>query len=459
MLTGDEDMEISALAKQGWTISAIARHVGHDRKTVRRYLGVDVETGVRANSTAYRFDRFEPYLAQRLSDDAHVWATVLHAEIVALGYEGAYPTFTRKLRERGLRPHCEPCAGVSGRPTVDIEHPPGAETQWDWLELSETPWGEKAWVLVGALSHSSKFRVWFSESDDQPHLIVSLREVSRRLGGVTRDWRFDRMATVINPTSGRVQSSFVPVAKHFGVRVLACPPRRGNRKGVVEKNIHYLTQGWWRTARVSTSAEAQTSADVFCVKVADLRPRIVEEPERSQGGSGVAYVRLAPEDPPVRRLTVAEAAALEPLLPLPATAYPIEVEITRRVAANGLVALWGNQYSVAPAVIGGDVILRWRHGTDTIDIYSAGGVVVATHRLAPRGANRTVRLPEHTRALENVVLASFSTDRPCKAKVNRPPSQAALAIAGELAGHPGTEDPVIDLARYQQIIDRRGEGA
>jgi hypothetical protein len=58
-----------------------------------------------------------------------------------------------------------------------------------------------------------------------------------------------------------------------------------------------------------------------------------------------------------------------------------------------------------------------------------------------------------------VVLATFSTDRPCKTKVNRPPSRVALAIAGELAGRPGTEDPVIDLARYQQIIDRRGEGA
>ncbi|MGH8874983.1 MAG: hypothetical protein ACRDVM_07015 [Acidimicrobiia bacterium] len=241
MLTGDEDMEIAALAKRGWPVSAIARHVGHDRKTVRRYLAGEAEAGVRARSVSDRFDRFEPYVRQRLSDDAHVWATVLFAEVRALGYEGAYQTFTRKLRDRALRPHCEPCTGVNGRATVDIEHPAGAETQWDWLELPETPWGSPASVLVGALSCSGKFRGWFSESEDQPHLIVGLDEVSRRLGGVTRDWRVDRMATVINPVTGKVQASFVPVAKHYGVKVVACPPRRGNRKGVVERSIHYLT--------------------------------------------------------------------------------------------------------------------------------------------------------------------------------------------------------------------------
>ncbi len=38
MLSGDEDLEINALRSRGWSISAIARHVGHDRKTVRGYL-------------------------------------------------------------------------------------------------------------------------------------------------------------------------------------------------------------------------------------------------------------------------------------------------------------------------------------------------------------------------------------------------------------------------------------
>ncbi|WP_327303557.1 helix-turn-helix domain-containing protein [Streptomyces sp. NBC_01298] len=35
MLTWEEDVDAHALRRQGWSISAIARHLGHDRKTIR----------------------------------------------------------------------------------------------------------------------------------------------------------------------------------------------------------------------------------------------------------------------------------------------------------------------------------------------------------------------------------------------------------------------------------------
>jgi predicted transcriptional regulator len=60
MLAPEEDMEISALRKQGWSISAIARHLGRDRKTVRRYLNGEAEAGVRVGSTTDPFDRWSP---------------------------------------------------------------------------------------------------------------------------------------------------------------------------------------------------------------------------------------------------------------------------------------------------------------------------------------------------------------------------------------------------------------
>jgi transposase len=215
------------------------------------------------------FDRFEPYVRQRLADDPHVWATTLFDEVAGLGYVRSYPTFTRQLRDRGLRPHCEPCAASNGRAHVDIEHPPGEEeVQWDWLELDDTPWGTKAYVLVGGLSHSGRCRGWVSGSDDQAHLVVGIDEVLRRLGGTPRRWRVDRMATVINPNTGKIQRSFAPVAKHYGVGVDPCPPRHGNRKGVVEKAIHFLTQRWWRTAGVGSPTEAQASLDRFCAEIA-----------------------------------------------------------------------------------------------------------------------------------------------------------------------------------------------
>ena len=67
------------------------------------------------------------------------------------------------------------------------------------------------------------------------------------LGGLSRVWRFDRMSTVVHPATGKVTASYAAVAKHYGVHVVPCPPRRGNRKGVVEKANHSAAQRWWRT--------------------------------------------------------------------------------------------------------------------------------------------------------------------------------------------------------------------
>ncbi|MGW0771571.1 helix-turn-helix domain-containing protein [Streptomyces sp. NPDC002676] len=38
MLTVEEVLDAHALRRQGWSISAIARHLGRDRKTIRAYL-------------------------------------------------------------------------------------------------------------------------------------------------------------------------------------------------------------------------------------------------------------------------------------------------------------------------------------------------------------------------------------------------------------------------------------
>jgi hypothetical protein len=132
--------------------------------------------------------------------------------------------------------------------------------------------------------------------------------------------------------------------------------------------------------------------------------------------------------------------------------FPAASEETRVVAANALVAVDGNRYSVPPQHVGHEVTVRRRLGNPALEVVSASGRVIATHHAAPRGQGRVIRLPEHTRALENVVLATFNTDRPCNTKVNRPPSETALRIAAEITGVRGS-GPVIDLSVYQRHID------
>src|SRR5881275_940837 len=167
MLTQEDDVEIYALARRGWSKSAIARHTGRDRKTVAKYLAGNGPTREPLPSC---LEPFRVYLEARFGDDPHVRGSVLFGELVELGFDRSYPTLVREIRELGLRPVCDCCKAGGVKVTVGLDHEPGEELQLDWLELSETPWGERAYVLVGALSHSGRVRGVFAEGQTFPHL-------------------------------------------------------------------------------------------------------------------------------------------------------------------------------------------------------------------------------------------------------------------------------------------------
>jgi transposase len=440
MISRGEDVEADALKKRGWSISAIARHLGRDRETVRNHLSGKWTAGVRQSSRPNPLDPYKNYLKARFTDNCHIWATALYDEVVPLGYRESYVSFARQLRLAELRPHCEACAGVRGRDYIEIEHPPGKEIQWDWFER-KAPWGGTAHILLGALSHSGKFRGQLAESQDQPHLVEAMDGVLRRLGGTTSVWRTDRLSTVIVPGTRDLQASFAPVAKHYGAIVEPCPPRRGNRKGVVEAAVRYACGRWWRTMTATTPEQAQLSLDRFCETIADQRLR---PPGRLVGPSEDYIGRGWP--------TVAELAAGEPLMALPDACYPATLEAPVTVDDNSSVAFRGNRYSVAPGLRGSELLLRHRLGTATLEIVSPAGLLFATHNLAPDGLGRLVRSPEHKDALEAVVLASFTSAKPCERKGNFPPGPDARAEAERLLATLGPEVKV-DLDAYARLVE------
>ena len=433
MLTHGEDVEVHALRSRGWKISAIGRHLGRDRKTIRAYINGERTPGVRKSSRADPLEPFVRYITLRFVDDPHVWASALYDEVCRLGYPLSYPTFVRHVRVAGLRPHCEACHGVKGRDSIEIDHPPGEEIQWDWFERRNAPWGSTAYILLGTLPHSGRIRGVLAEKMDQAHLVEAMDAVLRRLGGTAHVWRTDRLATVIVPGTAEVQASFAPVAKHYEAIVEPCPPRRGNRKGSVESSVRFVSGRWWRTMTAATPEEAQRSLDVFLATTGDARER------RGPGGA---------------RTTVGALADAEPLLALPATPFPATTEVDRVVADNASVAFAGNRYSVPPGLSGSTLVLRHRLGAPTLDVVAPSGAILVTHRLAPAGSGALVRSTEHRAALEAAVLSSFTTARPCDTKANRPPGAEALAEAARLLGPIGAE-PSVDLSVYDEIAEGR----
>lgn len=77
MLTQGENVEAQALRARGWSVSAIARHLGRDRKTVRAYLTGQRAPGQRKPAGPDRLEPFAGYCRIRLTDDPHLRATAL----------------------------------------------------------------------------------------------------------------------------------------------------------------------------------------------------------------------------------------------------------------------------------------------------------------------------------------------------------------------------------------------
>jgi len=437
MLSEEDDVDIHALKRQGMTISEIARRTDHDRKTIRVYLAGQRTPGVRHRAAPDPFDVFVDYVTARLTEDPHLWAATLFDELVPLGFSASYQTLTRQIRDRRLRPACAACAHVTKRPNAIIEHPPGEETQFDWVELPDAPAGwtfptKRAYVLVGSLAHSGVWRAVISPSMDLPHLLAAMTALLGLLGGVTKTWRFDRMSTVLKAGTSDLTPMFAAFSKHHAVTVIACRPRSGNRKGVVEKNNHTAAQRWWRNLPDDVTLEqAQQHLTAFATG---------QDGRRREGRDGST--------------TAAVMFAAERLQPLPPTLFPVVVTEERTATRQALIDWRGNRYSVPPELAAARVIVHQRLGATTIDIATVSGVVIARHTVAEAGLGVTIRDSGHVTALESIAMAAAPPGQPHRKKERIPPGTAARRAAMALTG--STEPTtVISLAAYETAAKNR----
>jgi transposase len=88
--------EVHHLLHQGLTVSAIARLLKLDRKTVRRFANADAPTDLlgRDHQRRSAVGAYQPYLVRRWREGQHV-AKVLFNEVRRLGYRGSVRTVAR----------------------------------------------------------------------------------------------------------------------------------------------------------------------------------------------------------------------------------------------------------------------------------------------------------------------------------------------------------------------------
>jgi hypothetical protein len=252
------------------------------------------------------------------------------------------------------------------------------------------------------------------------------------LGGVTKSWRFDRMSTVLKAGTSDLTPMFAAFSKHHAVSVVACRPRSGNRKGVVEKNNHTAAQRWWRNLPDDVTLEqAQQRLTAFATR---------QDGRRREGRDGST--------------TAAAMFAAERLQPLPPTLFPVVVTEGRTATRQALIDWRGNRYSVPPELAAARVVVHQRLGATTIDIATISGVVIARHTVAEAGLGVTIRDSGHVTALETIALAAAPPGRPHRKKERIPPGTAARRAAMALTG--ATEPTtVISLAAYETAAKNR----
>ncbi|WP_035839093.1 Mu transposase domain-containing protein [Kitasatospora azatica] len=412
MLTREEYVELRRLSHQGWSISAIARHLGRDRKTVRSHLGGERVAGVRSPAQD-EFQPFEPYCRQRLADDPHLVARALFEEVVDLAYRGGYSTFTRALRKRRLRPRCELCdhgSRIHRNPTERSAH---GEVRLDWLRLPDPPvqWdcGPQAHVLMGEATPSDCWRAVLAENEEFPQVIEALDQLLRRLGSAGRYWRLGRIPGASFPSTGKVTPEFDQVARYYRVEVEASP---GSCHHHEDRRL--AVHRWWRTVRSDTRIHvAQEALD-----------RLTEQWDAGVAAGGTIHADPQDNDRP--------AGNANGMARLPADPFPAHVRAIRTVSSQNLILFRGNAYAL-PADLGGAVVeVRWRLDEPYLSITTKRGAVLVRHPLAPRGAGLVVAGRGHTIALERPTRTARTSSPSCRANTPRPISAAAIALADAL---------------------------
>jgi transposase len=236
-------MELHALHKHGWTISALAREFGLNWRTVKRELesGEPRHYAERVKPTALTVAQ-QAHVERRLAVCPTLRGTDLHGELVRdYEYVGSYPAFARHLRM--LRP-----AEVRDQ-EIRFETDPGVQTQADWAILGTWPVDGEAAALsamVAILGCSRAPAVRFATDRTRPTSLERLTRCLDDLGGVTRELLTDRdPAFCIGATGdGRaiLAPEWVDLCAVLGTVPKACRPYRAQTKGKVERMVREVKE-------------------------------------------------------------------------------------------------------------------------------------------------------------------------------------------------------------------------
>ena len=417
MVNLGELMMILELHRQGLKVSAIARQLGVDRKTVRKYIARGLEPPeygprpVQQKST----DPFLPYLRDRLAAFPGLTAVRLCRELRERGYVGGYTAVKRAVRE--IRP-------TAVTPfEVRFETLPGEQGQVDLarfeVEFTDEPGVTRiVWLFSMVLGYSRLIWARFVVHQDLQSVLRCHIAALEAIGGAPREILYDRMKTAVigEDPDGLViyNRALLDLARHYGFQPRACRPYRPKTKGKVERPFRYIREDFFLGASFRNLDDLNAQLRHWLDTVAN--PRLHATTER------IVNEAFAEERPSLK--------------PLPLAPYRTVLKLERRLSHEGMVSVSGNLYSVPETTR--RRVLDVHVFADQIQIFE-DGVVVATH-VPLEGRNQKRLDPAHRKVLPARKRRRAEAEHPIRRtgdQVARRSLDFYDAVARRLANHGG----------------------
>jgi transposase len=358
---------ILELHRQGVSVSAIARQLGIDRKTVRTHIakGLTAPAYTPRSPRTRRIDPFVAYLRERLAAFPALTGRRLWRELKERGYQGGYTAITDLVRE--LRP--PRTTGFE----VRFETPPGEQAQVDFaqfvVEFTDEPGIKRiVWLFSMVLGHSRLIWARFVLHQDLQTVLRCHIAALEAIGGVPCEILYDRMKTAVlgEDLDGLViyNRALLDLARHYGFQPRACRPYRAKTKGKVERPFRYIREDFFLAAIFRNLEDLNGQLRHWLDTVANPRVHATTR----------------------RVVTEAFAAERDALKPLPLAPYQAVLRLERRVSHEGTVCVGGNLYSVPDTTR--RRVLDVQVLADAIRIFEDGTLVASHAPLEGRGERR-----------------------------------------------------------------------
>ena len=354
---------IRSLHEKGWSRRRIARELGINGRTVKRYIGAESKyTTISTPGAQEEWDskcstistpgsedvsscerlgrrsRCEPFEAAIGSKmEAGLSAQRIYQDLIEeQGFLGSYQSvkrFVRRLRQR------------QPQRVWRMECQPGEEMQVDFgLGAPIEPGGggktRRSWVLRAVLSYSRK---GYSEAvmrQDAESLLRCLENALRHFGGVPLLLNIDNMKAAVLKADWfdpQINPKLADFCRHYHIHLMPCRPRMPQHKGKVERAVSYVRGNALKGRRFNSLAQENLFLSHWEENVADTRIH----------GTTCKQVAARFEE---------EGPHLQPL---PASLFPCYQEARRNVSRDSFVEVQRAFYEAPPEYIGRQVWVRW----------------------------------------------------------------------------------------------------